>query len=1051
MKRLVIVLVFILNYYDLYGQDTISFSSFAHATQHIWGLIDTSTYPSGVLINKTVVDNKFFALNGEENSPVCSFAEYMFNLNNIRMAQTSNFDDNTFVIQLDSLAKDFCISNNAIPISISLFKYSFIDTLDFGNGNIIKNNDNRFVTSFYTEENIINEYLYFAASALIPGMQFRSFSFIVDTNSFYFGNNKVRIDSLRIGVSGQDSIGSTVLIGNPFILSFEELETSEIWIVLYSDDLSFHAKLGFSLIDSTNEQERSLCVFPEFYSGPAVEPDMGPFQVVSTRSGYNGTPVPRGEYAIWLGCGNDEIRKPIILSVGFNPYQSKKLLPCLFDENAWITAAIMGVTSPNIFSSVGGIAMFSALLLRETWNGQWRGTIYETANGVFSKDFAGNNGTNGTDNGTKFIEKLREEGYDIVLVQYDDGMSYIQNSAFVMIEVIKQINAALRLNGSKSEIAVGGYSAGALYTRYALTLMEKEYFQHKGTPLEVFHPHHRCNKYISIDGEHQGANIPLGFQNHINFWTTSPPTGPLDMVGTLIAAVTRNIINSTQARQTMIYHFAASQGGTNAARWNEFDELFLELRGFTNSFNGPVHGYPSLCRKIGISQGSAIGNTTLGITPASEIIRTDVKTIFSANPGTVGLYRKSRSYFTPPNGLSVGITNNKEWGMSVLFWGVWQWNNNSQFNMYTNLLPYDNAPGSVISTIRAYNNMGTKLIYQWMSLYSNFNDWGSQHLNHSFSPTSSGIDLHLPGNPIIISHPHTSPLSLGLMKRFKNRNNNQLVEPIEKNYGYPHLAYPNNHYDITPFDAIWAVGNNYDGTFKTNHFHVEDPQNDMSEFMSGELAPTSLYLSNRTIDNKITPAYHYVENGTIHQTDKYQALFQARNKIYVGFDVYGENNFFRDQAPLGNFIVGEFGDVNMNAEEIIFKTGTEVINGGKLHAKLGGFSTACNDVLTNPYRINPIENNPLESDSEKEIVIESNTEQIVYNIYPNPATDKLFFESNALAEIDKIIIYNIQGSLINNQLFKQNNIDISQLDKGMYFLKIQLKNGSSKSYKFVKA
>lgn len=72
---------------------------------------------------------------------------------------------------------------------------------------------------------------------------------------------------------------------------------------------------------------------------------------------------------------------------------------------------------------------------------------------------------------------------------------------------------------------------------------------------------------------------------------------------------------------------------------------------------------------------------------------------------------------------------------------------------------------------------------------------------------------------------------------------------------------------------------------------------------------------------------------------------------------------------------------------------------------------------------------------------------IEMNIYPNPAQDVLTISSNEA--INELFIYSIGGSLIKKEMLNNNQIDISSLEKGMYFLLINSENGVYKE-KFIK-
>lgn len=69
-------------------------------------------------------------------------------------------------------------------------------------------------------------------------------------------------------------------------------------------------------------------------------------------------------------------------------------------------------------------------------------------------------------------------------------------------------------------------------------------------------------------------------------------------------------------------------------------------------------------------------------------------------------------------------------------------------------------------------------------------------------------------------------------------------------------------------------------------------------------------------------------------------------------------------------------------------------------------------------------------------------------VYPNPATNQLFVVSNDLV---KAVVFDIAGKMVieSQEISSNQSIDISVLEKGVYFLKIS-QDGIEKSYKFVK-
>lgn len=71
------------------------------------------------------------------------------------------------------------------------------------------------------------------------------------------------------------------------------------------------------------------------------------------------------------------------------------------------------------------------------------------------------------------------------------------------------------------------------------------------------------------------------------------------------------------------------------------------------------------------------------------------------------------------------------------------------------------------------------------------------------------------------------------------------------------------------------------------------------------------------------------------------------------------------------------------------------------------------------------------------------------SVYPNPATDVLNISLSNGTTIETVNIYNVSGKLVNNIKLNGNQIDISQLNNGVYMVEVLTPNGTFKT-KFVK-
>ena len=86
----------------------------------------------------------------------------------------------------------------------------------------------------------------------------------------------------------------------------------------------------------------------------------------------------------------------------------------------------------------------------------------------------------------------------------------------------------------------------------------------------------------------------------------------------------------------------------------------------------------------------------------------------------------------------------------------------------------------------------------------------------------------------------------------------------------------------------------------------------------------------------------------------------------------------------------------------------------------------------------------------------SSTDQFIetaFSIYPNPTTDVLNITSTSTDNITGIIIYDITGKMLHEQVFETSNnqqqIDVSTLAKGMYIIELSSEKHTQKT-KFIK-
>ena len=210
--------------------------------------------------------------------------------------------------------------------------------------------------------------------------------------------------------------------------------------------------------------------------------------------------------------------------------------------------------------------------------------------------------------GLTLNEAIEDEDYDLVFVDFVNGTDFIQRNAYMVEEVIRQVNQ-LKVGNEKNVVL--GMSMGGLVGRYALRHMEME----GGT--------HDTKLYISHDSPHQGANVPLSAQAMVRHLIGEEVSLPVffslfdvDVVDMqeLIPEIQEglDLLNSPAAKQMLIYQLQ----GTG-------DNLSIDNNSLFQSFKTEYSnmGYPQQnnIRNIAIANGSECG-TPLDFEPFDQIL-----------------------------------------------------------------------------------------------------------------------------------------------------------------------------------------------------------------------------------------------------------------------------------------------------------------------------------------------------------------------------------------------------------------------------------------------
>ncbi|MDQ3073452.1 MAG: hypothetical protein M3Q97_09345, partial [Bacteroidota bacterium] len=163
---------------------------------------------------------------------------------------------------------------------------------------------------------------------------------------------------------------------------------------------------------------------------------------------------------------------------------------------------------------------------------------------------------------TDFISRARQQGYDIILLDFADGATFIQDNAMVFVELVKWVRDQ---QCREEEIVVMGASMGGQVARYGLRWMELNNEPH-------------CTRlYVSFDSPHKGANIPMGMQYMAKFHSHLQKTWNSKLM--------------RQASIQLLHDHASVYPNVHPRRTEYLNEM-------------QTMGYPQYCRNVAITNGS---------------------------------------------------------------------------------------------------------------------------------------------------------------------------------------------------------------------------------------------------------------------------------------------------------------------------------------------------------------------------------------------------------------------------------------------------------------
>ena len=284
-------------------------------------------------------------------------------------------------------------------------------------------------------------------------------------------------------------------------------------------------------------------------------------------------------------------------------------------------------------------------------------------------------------NRENMLEDLRADGFDAVVLNFNDSTDDIRRNAMTLVELLRQVGVAQP--DGRDRVVIGA-SMGGLVARYALTWMQQ---QGQDPNLRTF---------ISFDSPQLGANIPLGVQ----YWLQ------LFQIESTEAGYLLSRLDTPAAREMLLYHHTSPAGATGQA-----DPLRASYLADLNALGG----WPTGLRKVAVANGSgqAAGQ---GYAAGAQLIRYEYASFLVDLTGNV---------WATPNGGPLQILRgliNRIWPLS-----------DDQLNVtISGALPWDSAPGGWRSSLADMD-----------ATPAPYGDIIALYPNHCFIPTISALALDL--------------------------------------------------------------------------------------------------------------------------------------------------------------------------------------------------------------------------------------------------------------------------------------------------------------------
>lgn len=483
------------------------------------------------------------------------------------------------------------------------------------------------------------------------------------------------------------------------------------------------------------------------------------------------------------------------------------------------------------------------------------------------------------------LQNLISLGYRIVIVDWNDPNDDIRNNAARFRDVL---NHYICIADNEEQFVVIGESMGCLVARYALTRMED------GWQSDCFpEKKHNTRLFISNDGPHQGANIPMSLQ--CLYGKAFRDGGPLMGIVEFLNSFTKNKLNfqttllkGTSVKQMLNAHYSMPLFTPHSY----FNEFFEDLESHGN--------YPQLCKNVALSNGTLDGlnqgqsmNVNGSIVEYPEIGRSANDYLLKFNNQfwfqILGLKFSTDMFIhlqTNPDGFvgrpisRLGITKRRprlEIGWFYIRIGEDVITTDQTQNGF-NLRPYCVSPGGYSGAFENERSTSSTILYCGIPWVFNF---GMQTVLYTdgfgfcIIPVASALDY----NTTELNLNYSEISNVELM-------DNTPFDVIMGRTGYNGTSYNENHENL--YNPILLSSDTYEPLYYTDN-------QTKKRLLNAEIGDTDIYLENAELDYMASisvvdnvylgraPYYEYPSNDAPSIVHPYVKAV-SREEDYIGWE-----------------------------------------------------------------------------------------------------------------------------------------------------------------------